>query len=307
MNDNREPASANTPATNQTARAGPGRLSSKIPSRLHRYWGWLAAGAALVTAGAAGLVLAVASQASAASTMQWAAMSGNIHQLSQQDPATTAHFYNTPSAFGAGASTTQSPMQSGYATTPVLDYTSYAKFASDVANRAITYPYKWVMYDPENWTSTPVSEQQDPVTYLRKFGQLAHANGFKVIMAPARDLSSVQGSLYPQQKGESSDQWYVRVGIPSTAAKYGDILLVQDEYNAPNLTEYDWLYNTAAVQARGASSGVKVFSEVSTDFGTLNQMVAAAKSISPDGMFVAAAGDIPTTEQFFQQMKAAGY
>ena len=35
----------------------------------------------------------------------------------------------------------------GYATTPVLNYTSYAQFSSDIASGAIKYPYKWVMYD----------------------------------------------------------------------------------------------------------------------------------------------------------------
>ncbi len=67
------------------------------------------------------------------------------------------------------------------------------------------------------------------------------------------------------------------------------------------------MYNTTAGQARAANPAVKVFSEVSTVNGTAAQMVAAARSISPDGFYVAAAGDIPTTLQFFQLMKAAGY
>lgn len=142
---------------------------------------------------------------------------------------------------------------------------------------------------------------------MRKFGQLAHAHGLKVIIAPARDLSSVQGSLYPQLKGESSDQWFIRVGIASTGAAYGDTVLVQDEYNETNVPEFAWLYNTAGAQARSANPGVKVFSEVSTDFGTTSQMVAAAKSVTAGGFFVAAAGNIPQTDQFFQQMQTTGY
>ena len=50
-----------------------------------------------------------------------------------------------------------------------------------------------------------------------------------------------------------------------------------------------------------------MFSEVSTHNGTAAQMATAARSISPDGFYVAAAGNIPSTVQFFSQMKAAGY
>jgi hypothetical protein len=50
-----------------------------------------------------------------------------------------------------------------------------------------------------------------------------------------------------------------------------------------------------------------VFSEVSTVNGTAAQMATAAQSISPDGYYVAAAGNIPQTDQFFALMKTAGY
>lgn len=127
-------------------RDGPHRLGGKALSALSR--ARLAVAAGLAIAGMTGLALASIGQASAATSTQWAAMAGNIQQLSQQDPATTSHLYNTPTAFGAGASLVQTPVQKGYATTPVLDYTSYAQFASDIASGAITYSYKWVMYDP---------------------------------------------------------------------------------------------------------------------------------------------------------------
>ena len=114
---------------------------------------------------------------------------GNVQSLSGVDASTTSYFFNTAAAYGAGASLVKTPVQAQYATTPVLAYTSYAQFSSDIRSGAITYPYKWVMYDPENWTATPVNERQDPVKYMTLFGQLAHANGLKVIQAPALDLA----------------------------------------------------------------------------------------------------------------------
>ena len=232
---------------------------------------------------------------------------GNVQSLSKLDSATASHFFNTSSSYGAGASLIKTPVQYGYATTPVLNYTSYAKFSSDIASGAIKYPYKWVMYDPENWASTPATESRDPVKYLKLFGQLAHAHGLKVIEAPSLDLCSVSGTLYPRQPGETCLQWYGRVSIAGAAATNSDIYVLQDESNTANLSQYVSLYSSSASQARAANAVVKVYSEVSTANGTPDQMTAAAKSISPDGFYVAAPGAIPQVDQFFRNMQTAGY
>ena len=264
--------------------------------------------AVLAAVGAASVALAlVAGPAGAAAKPAWVMTAGNIQAMSQQNPGMTSHFFNTPMAYGVGASLVRSPVQAGYASTPVLSYSSYAQFSSDIQSGAITYPYKWVMYDPEMWSSTPVSEQQNPVRYITLFGQLAHAHGLKVIQAPALDLGCVTGSVLPRHPGESLNQWYVRVNIAGAAAAAGDIFLLQDESNIPAVAQYTQLYNATASQARAANRQVKAFSEVSTVNGTAAQMVTAAKSISPDGFYVAAAGNVPATVQFFNLMQAAGY
>ena len=267
-----------------------------------------AAAAGLAVAGGAALSLLSGGAASAATKPSaWVMTAGNIKSLSQQDSGTASHFFNKTSSYGAGASLVQTPVQAGYATTPVLGYTSYAKFSSDVKNGAIKYSYKWVMYDPEDWAATPVGEQQNPVKYMKLFGQLAHAHGLKVIEAPALDLCSVPGTAYPRHSGETCAQWFTRVNIAGAAATDGNIFILQDESNTTNLVVYDSLYTSSAAQARAANSAVKVYSEVSTANGTAAQMTAAAKSISPDGMYVAAPGAIPTADQFFKTMKTAGY
>jgi hypothetical protein len=252
------------------------------------------------------LVLAAAT-AGAAAKPAWFMTASNVQSMSRQDASSASHFFNTPTAYGGGASLVRTPVQARYHTTPVLTYGSYARFAADIHSGAIHYPYKWVMYDPENWAATPVNERQNPVEYMTLFGQLAHANGLKVIQAPAMDLSSVIGSVLPRQSRESADQWYVRVDIAGKAAAAGDIFQFQDESNTRAGSQYARMFNTAESQARAANSKVQVFSEVSTVDGTVAQMVTAAKSISPDGFYVAAAGKIAQTLQFFRLMKTAGY
>jgi len=275
--------------------------TSRIRTRLAA----AAAGAAVI--GGVALSMLSGGAANAATKPAWFMTAGNIQSLSQADSATASHFFNTPSAYGAGASLVKTPVQAGYATTPVLGYTSYAQFSSDIASGAIKYPYKWVMYDPEDWSQTPVGEQQNPVRYMKLFGTLAHAHGLKVIEAPAMDLCSVSGTLLPRKSGETCAQWFTRVSIAGAAATDADLFVLQDESNTTNLAVYDSLYTTSAAQARAAHAGIPVYSEVSTANGTAAQMTAAAKSISPDGMYVAAPGATATADQFFLNMKAAGY
>ena len=300
-------------SSSETAEPGPGQVNA--PAGRRRARGWrprttrAKAGIAAVAAvGATGLAVALAIGPAGASTKPaWSMTAGNVQSLSGVDASVTSYFFNTATAYGAGASLVKTPIQAHYATTPVLSYTSEAQFASDISSGAITYPYKWVMYDPENWDATPVNEQQDPVKYMTLFGQLAHANGLKVIQAPALDLATVTGSVLPRLAGESADSWFLRVNIAGKAAAAGDIFQLQDESNTTAGGQYSYMFNTAEGQAQAANANVKVFSEVSTVNGTAAQMATAAQSISPDGYYVAAAGNIPQTDQFFQLMKAAGY
>src|ERR1700722_9216689 len=305
---------------NTTENSSPGAAKDRgggasAPAGRRRARGWrprttrAKAGLAAVAAvGATGLALAlVAGPAGASTKPAWGMTASNVQTLSGVDAGNASYFFNTPTAYGGGASLVRTPVQAKYATTPVLFYTSYAQFASDIHSGAITYPYKWVMYDPEDWTAAPVNEQQDPVKYMTLFGQLAHANGRKVIQAPALDLASVTGSLLPRQSGESADQWFVRVNIAGKAASAGDIFQLQNESNTTSGGQYSYMYNTTASQAQAANASVKGFSEASTVNGTAAQMATAAQSISPDGYYVAAAGNIPQTDQFFQLMQTAGY
>jgi hypothetical protein len=254
-------------------------------------------------------VSALTGQATAsAATRNWIATGWNIHLLAQASPATAAHFFNVPSSYGIGGSRTASPIPAGFGTVPALQYTSYAQFAADVQAGAVAYPYRWVLYDPEDWSQTPLNEQRDPGTYLRLFAQLAHANGYQVIEAPARNLGFVAGSACPKLSTETLDQWYVRCDVAGMAAAYSDIYLLQDEANAANLYEYDWLFSQAQAQALTANPLITVDSEVTTNFGTADQMTAAAQSVNADGFYVGIPdGAIGAATQFLQNMQAAGY
>jgi hypothetical protein len=134
------------------------------------------------------------------------------------------------------------------------------------------------MYDPEYWPATPLPEQQNPATYMQQFGQLAHANGLKVIEAPGRDLGLVPGAACPQARGENLDHWYLRCNLPGAAALSADMVVIQDQVNTTNPAEFDYLYTTAA------------------------------KSAHPDGIYInATTSTLGRTRAFLNIMQAAGY
>jgi hypothetical protein len=266
----------------------------------------LAAAAAITVGALAGPVLGSAAAASAATTPSWLMGAGTLAGISAADASTASQVLNAPTTYGAGSSLTGNPIQPGLAATPVLAYTSYARFASDIQNGRIQFHYQWVMYDPEKWGQTPLSEQQHPARYMTLFGQLAHANGLKVIMAPAMDLGYVHGSVNPRLPGEAITHWYLRANIAGAAAAAGDIVNVQAESQTNSLPAYDSLFNNAAAQARATNPSVQVFAEVSTVNGSVAQMTAAAESISPDGYYVAAPGAVRQADQFIKNMTAAG-
>jgi len=267
----------------------------------------LAAAAAITVGALAGPVLGSAAAASAATTPSWLMGAGTLAGINAVAPSMTSSVLNSPTTYGAGTSLSGNPIQPGLAATPVLTYTSYAQFASDIAAGRIHFHYQWVMYDPEKWAATPVNEQQNPALYMTLFGQLAHAHGLKVIMAPAMDLGYVSGAVNPWHFGETIVQWYLNSGLVATAATAGDIVNIQAESQTTSLPAYDTLFNGAAAQARAANPAVQVFAEVSTVNGTVPQMTAAAESVSPDGYYVAAPGAAAEAAQFVQNMTAAGF
>ena len=293
MNATENTATPQTPAGRRTRRAR------------GRFLGLAAATA--ITAGALLAPVLGSAAASAATTPSWLMGAGTLAGIHAADPATTSAVLNAPTTYGAGSSLSGNPIQPGLAATPVLSYSSYAQFSSDIQASRISFPYQWVMYDPEEWAQTPLNEQQNPARYMTLFGRLAHAHGLKVIMAPAMDLGYVPGSVNPRLPGETIVHWYIRANIGGAAAAAGDIVNVQTESQTTNLQQYDALFNTATAQAHAANPAVQVFAEVSTVNGTVAQMTAAAESVSPDGYYLAAPGATAQAAQFVANMQAAGY
>ena len=124
----------------------------------------------------------------------------------------------------------------------VLSYKSYAAFQADVSNKSIPAGYPVLMYDNESWTYTPPNEQQNPMLYYQKFGQLAHSLGYKVLATPAADLTSV---LLPKTDKYSG---YLQLNLAKTA-RFADIFNIQAQ-NSSNSQAYTSFVESAIQQIK---------------------------------------------------------
>jgi hypothetical protein len=79
-----------------------------------------------------------------------------------------------------------------------------------------------VMFDDENWSLTPVDEQQHPCDFMRRFTKLAHRHGFVTILAPDQNLANAATGITTPQGGEQANwQIYLRLGLAACAAQTG--------------------------------------------------------------------------------------
>jgi hypothetical protein len=195
-----------------------------------------------------------------AATYHWLMTSDHVGALLSQDPLSADWFFNTPNSFSMGASV------SGLSATSVQGYKSYAQFSSDIANHVIPSTTKWVTYDNESWTQTPLDESQHPAHYMQAFAGLAHQHGLKVIETPARDLMDVKGGDCVVQKGEAAETAYIRCGI-AAAAQYADIYEIQAQALQPSVSAYKNFVTATVAQVKAKQPSITVMAGLTTDRG----------------------------------------
>jgi hypothetical protein len=216
--------------------------------------------------------------------VRWLGNSDIIRQILAADP-------NAPApAYSLGPPSQVPPLPLGI---PVARYRSLDAFQIDATGQLVDDRYKWVLYDPENWADTPVEEQQDPWMWLPRFGQYAHAHGYRVICAPARDLGNVANSANPKVAGEDLETWYLGSSVAFFGAQHADIIDIQAQALTEDPAHYALFVKAAAIQAKNANPYVKVFAGISTRYGTAAQMTAAARSVHVDGYWLNVPGPDP--------------
>ena len=147
-----------------------------------------------------------------------------------------------------------------------LSWASEAAFELAIHNVWIPSTVTTVMYDPENWPSTPERERLDPVAAMQAFSLAARAHGYRVILTPHPSLMTVPGGLCTVGAGEAIEAAYVRCDIAGQAARYADVVETQAQYLEADPSAYGDFVSTTAAQARAANPDVLVISGLSTNF-----------------------------------------
>jgi hypothetical protein len=178
-------------------------------------------------------------------------------------PKIVDQIYRSANAYVIGdANGHQDQVLPGSRAHPTLAYTSYSQFRRDALADRIDPIVDTVMYDPEDWTQTPAAERHDPHRYIRLFIRLAHQAGFKVIIAPGRDLA-LAGPGCHKREGETLDAAFLRCRYAADAVGADMILLntSADELTVGGLERY---LEKAEAQIRRSQPRVKLLGLVST-------------------------------------------
>jgi hypothetical protein len=151
----------------------------------------------------------------------------------------------------------------GVSARAVVTFSSAAELVDAVRSGAVPSDAYGVLYDPENWSFTPPGEQQDPVTAARQAAQAAHAQGLKLLVAPALNLTSV---LAPGS-GARGPRWrqFLDLRLAAHLAQVADVVELQAQSLERDTATYTSFVRAAAAQARAAKAGVTVLAGLSSN------------------------------------------
>src|ERR1017187_2379713 len=224
-----------------------------------------------------------------------------ISQMDTSDTASTHNLFSRAASFGISNSESVPGIPSGYACAPLLKYIAYGQLWADLTATArtisgVTYTpaaingaYSWLMYDTEDWGTTPAgyadaaqAEMDDPWTYMASFVTLAQTHGYKVVLAPALDLGNNGTSVNPKLGGETNQAWYLRTNIAGAAAATGaEVIHLQAQSLTTGGSYASFVTSAVAQVIAGETSGLQqVSTGISTAYGTPAQMLAAARSVA---------------------------
>jgi hypothetical protein len=182
----------------------------------------------------------------------------------------------TTSAFDVASTLQSGTRQRGWVTQPTLTFTAFGpagvrsslEYAID--NHVIPADVTYLVYDDEDWPLTPVDEREDPARYMADFVTLAHAHGYKAVLAPAVDLARAMGCYDP-----SAEPWVDYVtdcDLPGLAgAAHPDAYEIQAQLYESGTPLgvgcgcYSWLVTESALEARQRTPLLEVLAGLTTN------------------------------------------
>ena len=210
----------------------------------------------------------------------WVITRTNAELLASIDPDLTAAYFDGP----------QTIALDGFDDAVTADgWASLAAFEADIEAGLIADEVTLVMYDPEAWEHTPLTEQLDPATAMAAFSELARSQDYQVLMTPHPGLVTVPGAACAKLPEESVPAAFVRCRIPAAAALNADIVDLQLQALQQDPERYRKWTTAAAEQARQANPQVQVLAHLTTRLAPDPTVLFSAwRSVQPvvDGCYI---------------------
>ena len=143
---------------------------------------------------------------------------------------------------------------------PVVTFSSVSALRQAVDGGQLPSGTRAVLYDPEVWPYTPVSEQRNPVLAAQQAAAITRAHHLSLIVAPALDLATAQ-----PRPGGPLWRRYLRLNLAGAIAKVASVVEVQAQSLEREPRTYRAFVRAAAAQARAASPHVTVLAGLSTN------------------------------------------
>jgi hypothetical protein len=149
--------------------------------------------------------------------------------------------------------------------TPGAVYTSWADAQTSFPPYASQFQY--FTYNPEHWTNTPQTEQDNLVATVQQASASTHAMGLQFIVVP----------------DQSFDQSYL-----GQLAPYADIYGLPGERFKNDLTKFQTMIAPEIPSVRAVNPNAKVYVQVGTQYGDAQQMYDAISTVigQADGILV---------------------
>jgi hypothetical protein len=143
---------------------------------------------------------------------------------------------------------------------PVVTFSAVSALRQAVDGGQLPAGTRAVLYDPEVWPYTPVTEQRNPVRAAQEAAAITRAHHLTLIVAPALDLVSAQ----PRSGGPMWRQ-YLHLDLVGQIAKVAGVVEVQAQSLERDPPAYRAFVRAAASQAHAANPQVTVLAGLSTN------------------------------------------
>lgn len=144
---------------------------------------------------------------------------------------------------------------------PVVIFASATALEDAVSSGEVPAGTYGVLYDPEAWSFTPVTEQRDPLHAATRAAEAAHAHGLRLIVAPALNLTKV---LKPSRR-EPRWRQFLDLNLVGRLARIADVIELQAQSLERDTATYTTFVRTATSQAKATNPSIKVLAGLSTN------------------------------------------